>query len=249
MDPRLPAIEILGVPVARLDHDAALREINKLYDGAGPARVVYVNAHSLNLAASDPEYAGILRRADLVLNDGVGMALAARIRGASFPENLNGSDFNPLIVGLASERGWPVFFLGAAEGVADGTAERLGHRYPALRVAGTLHGYAGTAASVEAVRASGAHLLMVAMGNPLQERFLDRHLAGTGARIGVGVGAFFDFTAGVVPRAPAWMNEAGVEWMWRLAQEPRRMWRRYVVGNPLFLARVVRERLSGSTVR
>jgi exopolysaccharide biosynthesis WecB/TagA/CpsF family protein len=86
--------------------------------------------------------------------------------------------------------------------------------------------------------------LMVAMGNPLQERWIARHLTATGARLGVGVGAFFDFSAGVVPRAPAWMNRAGVEWAYRLAQEPRRMWRRYLIGNPLFLARVLRETMA-----
>jgi N-acetylglucosaminyldiphosphoundecaprenol N-acetyl-beta-D-mannosaminyltransferase len=86
---------------------------------------------------------------------------------------------------------------------------------------------------------------MTAMGNPLQEKWLAEHLPATGARLGVGVGAFFDFAAGEVARAPAWMNKWGVEWMFRLAQEPRRLWRRYVVGNPLFLARALKARLAG----
>ncbi len=124
-------------------------------------------------------------------------------------------------------------------------ATELRERIQGLQVAGTHTGYfppEDSAAVAEHIRATGARALMVAMGNPLQEMWLDRHLEATGARIGIGVGAFFDFAAGEVPRAPAWMNRFGVEWVYRLWQEPRRMWRRYVLGNPLFLARVIMER-------
>ena len=96
------------------------------------------------------------------------------------------------------------------------------------------------------IRASGAGLMLVALGNPKQEQWLDRCLGDTGARLGVGVGAFFDFQAGEVPRAPSWVNRAGLEWAFRLALEPSRMWRRYLVGNPAFLARVLRERFMNS---
>ena len=236
-------VEILGVRIARLDRAGALREIERLHGQDAPARVYYANAHTLNLASADPSYRDVLRRADLVLNDGAGVALGARIKGRRFVENLNGSDFNPLIVELAARRGWPVFFLGAAEGVAAEAARKLKTRFPSLQVAGTHHGYETNLPSLLGeIRSSGAQLLMVAMGNPLQERFLDRHLGATGARLGVGVGAFLDFTAGRVSRAPTWMNKAGVEWVYRLAQEPTRMWKRYIVGNPVFLARVIGDR-------
>ncbi len=238
-------VTVLGVRVARLERDAALAAIAALHDRERPAHVAYVNAHALNLAVADLGYREVLRRADLVLNDGIGLALAARLKGTRFPANLNGSDLNPAILELAARRGWPVFLLGAVAGVAEETARRMTARYPALRVVGTMHGYAPANEAVAAVKRSGASLLMVAMGNPTQEFFIDRHLAATGARLGIGVGAFFDFTAGTKARAPAWMNRAGIEWLWRLAHEPRRLWRRYVLGNPQFLARVVAERLSG----
>jgi exopolysaccharide biosynthesis WecB/TagA/CpsF family protein len=238
-------IEILGVPVARLDATEALQRIERLYDRETPALVAYVNAHTLNLASRDAGYRAVLNKSDLVLNDGSGVGLAARIKGSSFPENLNGSDFNPRIVELAAAKGWPVFLLGAGAGVAERAGAELTRRYPGLVVAGTHEGFFPPEAAsgvAEAVRASGAGLVMVAMGNPRQELWLSRYLEASGVRLGVGVGAFFDFTVGVVPRAPAWMNRLGIEWIYRLAQEPARMWRRYIVGNPAFLYRVLKSR-------
>lgn len=248
MERSVPTIEVLGLPVSRLTVSGALAEIERIYDEEAPALVAYANAHTLNLSVSDPSYREVLSRAAIVLNDGAGIALAARINGHRFPANLNGSDFNPEILGLAARHGWAVFFLGAKPGVAERAAEAMRSRYPSLQVAGCRDGYwapAETADLVASIKASGASVVMAALGNPLQEKWLDRHLAATGARIGVGVGAFFDFAAGEVPRAPGWMNRWGIEWVFRLVQEPRRLWKRYIVGNPLFLARVVKERLFG----
>ncbi|MDQ3958623.1 MAG: WecB/TagA/CpsF family glycosyltransferase [Actinomycetota bacterium] len=243
----METVEVLGVPVARMTAAGARKEIVRLYERDAPALVAYVNAHTLNLASSDSGYREVLRSADMVLNDGAGLALAGRLYGRPFPENLNGSDFNPLILEEAAAHGWPVFFLGARPGVAGRAAERLSERIQGLEICGTRDGYfppEESSAVAAEIAAAGAGVLMVAMGNPLQETWLNRYLEATGARLGAGVGAFFDFAAGAVPRAPAWMNRVGIEWAYRLAQEPRRMWRRYVLGNPLFLARVVRERLS-----
>ncbi len=240
----MKTIRILGVDVAVLDRLAALDEIGRLYGAAEPAHVAYANGHTLNLASKDHGYRNVLQRAALVLNDGSGLAMAARLKGRRFLENLNGSDFNPLIVGRAAMQGWPVYFLGGADGIAQKAAERLAQRFSDLKVAGTHHGYFDEPGPVvEEIRHSGAGVVMVAMGNPLQEMFIDRHLAGMGAQIGIGVGGFFDFMAGRVPRAPAWMTKFGVEWTYRLAQEPGRMWKRYILGNPAFLARVLSERV------
>jgi exopolysaccharide biosynthesis WecB/TagA/CpsF family protein len=242
-----PTIEILGVPIARLSIEAALERLVRLHDEAGPSLVAYANAHTLNIASRDPGYREVLRSAAIVLNDGSGVGIAARLWGRPFPANLNGTDLNLRILRVAAERGWPVFLLGARPGVADAAARKVTEAVPGLEIAGTHDGYFSPedeSRLVEAIRTSGAELLMVAMGNPLQERWLARHLSATGARLGIGVGAFFDFTAGTVKRAPAWMNRLGVEWVWRLGQEPRRMWRRYVLGNPVFLVRVLRERFS-----
>jgi len=241
-----PTIEILGVPIARLTIQAALQRLVRLHAETGPSLVAYANAHTLNLASRDPGYREVLRSAAIVLNDGSGVGIAARLWGRPFPANLNGTDLNPLILGLAADEGWPVYLLGARPGVAGVAAQKMTERFPGLEVVGTHSGYFAAAEETDVVaeiRASGAELLMVALGNPLQETWLARHLEATGVRVGIGVGAFFDFTAGSVARAPSWMNRWGIEWVWRLAQEPGRMWRRYVLGNPAFLARVVRERI------
>lgn len=239
----VPAIEILGVPIACLTPEAALETIERLYAAERPALVAHVNVHTLNLAATDPAYRDVLRAADLALNDGKGVMLAARMKRKSFPADLNGNFFTPLLLGRSASKEWSVFFLGAAPGVAERAAERLRHEIPELVVAGIRDGYFSAEEGPEvarSIRASGAELVLVALGNPLQERWLDHYLPETGARLGVGVGAFFDFKAGRVPRAPALMNRLGLEWLYRLIKEPRRMWRRYLVGNPLFLARVAR---------
>jgi exopolysaccharide biosynthesis WecB/TagA/CpsF family protein len=241
-------VEVLGVPIARLDADAALGEIERLYEKSTPQLVAYANAHTLNVAYTDRAYRELLRGAGIVLGDGAGVMIGARVNGAPLPANLNGTDFNPRILELAARRHWPAYLLGGRPGVAERAAARWKDELPGLEIAGTAGGYFPSARSADvaaAVRRSGAALVMVAMGNPLQEKWIDAHLGATGARLGIGVGAFFDFSAGVVPRAPAWMNRAGIEWVYRLSREPRRMWRRYVLGNPLFLWRVAKERFAG----
>ena len=245
MPNRLPHLEILGVPVVRATAAEAIAEIERLTDLHPPLLIAYVNAHTLNLGATDDSYRALLKSADVVLNDGIGVSIAARMQGASFPENLNGSDFNPVILALAARRGWTAYLLGAAPGVAREASRRLQADIPGLEVVGTRDGYFSRdddEAVASEIKQLGADVVMVAMGNPLQERWLESNLAATGARLGVGVGAFFDFTAGTAKRAPAWMNRAGIEWLWRLAQEPKRLFRRYVVGNPVFLGRALRER-------
>ncbi|MFN2388434.1 MAG: WecB/TagA/CpsF family glycosyltransferase [Actinomycetota bacterium] len=238
-------IEILGIPFALLQPSAALEEVARLHGRDEPAFIAHANVHTVNLAVEDQGYADVLRRADLVLNDGKGVMLAARMYGRRFPADLNGNFFTPLVLRTAAARSWPVFFFGARPGVAERAAARLADTLPGLDVVGVRDGYVHPAEDAEVVRAigaSGAELVLVGLGNPRQERWLDANLRATGARVGIGVGAFFDFQAGEVARAPAWMNRAGLEWVHRLVKEPRRMWRRYVVGNPRFLVRVARDR-------
>lgn len=243
VETRVPVIEILGIPVACVDRATALGEVERLYEADTPAVIAYANAHALNLAVADPAYHSVLRGADLVLGDGSGLAIAAAFRGRRFPANLNGSDFNPEILELAARRRWSVFFLGGRPGVADRAAARLRARIAGLDVVGTRHGFFDPDEDVAGeIRRSGAGIVMVALGNPKQELWLRDNLVATGACLGVGVGAFFDFSAGEVPRAPVWMRRTGIEWVWRLVKEPRRMWRRYVLGNPRFLLRALRDR-------
>jgi len=239
------AISVLGVRLARLSPRAALAEAEHLYDAPESSYIAHANVHTLNLASRDERYRFALENAAIVLNDGKGVMLAARIKRDRFPADLNGNFFTPLLLELAAERDWPVYFLGAKPGVADRALERLVERLPRLRAVGVRDGYfdPGDESVAAAVRAAGTGLLLVGLGNPAQELWMQTNLSATGARLAVGVGAFFDFQAGQVPRAPEWMNRAGIEWVHRLAQEPQRMWRRYLLGNPRFVARVAAEEL------
>jgi exopolysaccharide biosynthesis WecB/TagA/CpsF family protein len=204
----------------------------------------YVNAHSLNLAYRDTSFRGALSRAHLVLNDGIGLDLAARMQGRSFPENLNGSDFTLRLLSLAAEKGWRVYLYGGRPGVPSTARRRLCEAIDGLSIVGVCDGYDQRPPDViaEDIRGARADVVVVALGQPQQELWLDRYLTATGCHLGVGVGAFLDFVSGRVVRAPRWMNRLGIEWLFRLAQEPGRLWRRYIVGSPVFLWRAWRLR-------
>ena len=164
--------------------------------------------------------------------------------GQSLRENVNGTDMFPLLCEAAAAAGRSLYLLGARPGIAAAAGEQMRRRFAALELAGARDGYFSEdeePAVIEAVNASGADILLVAFGAPRQDLWLARHRAALSARVCMGVGGLFDFYSGRVRRAPAWMRELGLEWAYRLLQEPGRMWRRYVIGNPLFLLRVWRQ--------
>lgn len=247
VDPRIARLDIFGVPLATLTAEAALAEAERLLQDPAPRSVVHVNAHTANLAYDDVAYRAVLARAGMVCNDGKGMLLAARLLGTRFPADLNGNYLGPRLLERAADRGWKVFFFGARPGVAARAAERLTARIPRLQICGVRDGYVAPHELEDVlagIAAAGPDMIFVGLGNPQQEVWLDTNLAATGAPLGVGVGAFFDFQAGEIQRAPGWMNRLGLEWVHRLFKEPKRMWRRYVYGNPRFLYRVMRQRVA-----
>ena len=205
-------------------------------------RVAFMNADCINIAARDDRYRRDVEGMDARLPDGVGLALAARMVGARFTDNLNGTDLFPVLCAEAVRRGRSVYFFGGAPGVADRAAAAATRAHPGLKVAGAAHGYGNDEAeAVARINASGADIVLVAMGAPLQEAFIARHSDALEADLCMGVGGLFDFLAEEKPRAPLPMRRAGMEWTWRLAVEPTRLGRRYLLGNPLFLARAVRD--------
>lgn len=221
---------------ARRDEAAAL-----LLDGER-LRAAFVNADCVNIAARDARYRRDVEGMDLRLPDGIGVALAAGMAGGRLAANLNGTDLFPVLCDGAVRRGRSIYFLGGAPGVAARAAAAAARAHPGLRIAGTAHGYGGDEAeTVARINASGADIVLVAMGAPLQEAFIARHAAALEAGLCMGVGGLFDFLSGEKPRAPAPLRRAGLEWAWRLAVEPKRLARRYLLGNPLFLARAIRD--------
>lgn len=237
-EPRPELVPILGVPFARLSSVDAVTRIREMLATRRPHHLVLANAHTLNCAAEDPAYRDVLRRATLVLRDGAGIELAAKLTGRRLEYNFVGTDFVPLLLASVATPRVRVFLYGAHPGVAVDAGEAL-HRFsPGIEVVGCLDGYGDPDAAVATINRAKPDVLLVARGNPLQELWIDANLAHLDVRLAVGVGALFDFLAGRVVRAPRWIRKMRGEWVYRLWLEPKRLWRRYIVGNVLFVWRV-----------
>lgn len=205
----------------------------------------FVNADCLNHAYKNKEYRRSLRDARRVFADGSGIKLAANILEVTAGENINGTDLFPLICERAAETNASIYLLGAKPDVAAVTAENMISKYPGLRIAGTKDGYFSkeeTQDVLKEINASGANIVLVAMGAPRQETWLNKYRHQLNAGICLGVGGLFDYYSGNIPRAPEWMRKAGLEWVWRFMQEPGRMWKRYWIGNFVFIYRVMKQK-------
>lgn len=236
-------IELLGLPLDVLTLPETVSTIARRIEQGERTLQVSLNAAKYVRAAHDPVLAGFIRRAHIVTADGAGVLLAARRFGLKVPERVPGVDLMMALLPVAAQRGWPVFFLGARPQVLSRAVQAARRRWPGLVVAGSRDGYfrpEEEAAVAEDIRRSGARLLFVAMGTPRQERFLERWFDRTGCVYGQGVGGGFDVLAGVVRRAPGWVQRAGLEGVYRLLLEPRKRWRRVVVDNLRFLVLVLR---------
>ena len=245
----LTPITVLGVRISRLSLSQAIDAVDALAQRKDNCAVFILNAHTLNLACVRPGYRNVLNSADLVLNDGVGLEIAARLQGSYFPANLVGTDFVPELCRLAAKSGYVLYLLGGVEGVAEKASQALVSRLPGLVVAGWHHGFFDKAACPEvldAIRRANPDLLLVGFGNPLQEEWICRFKDELPGCVALGVGALFHFLAGVEPRAPALVRRMRCEWVFRLLVAPRKKWRRYVLGNPQFLWRICKERFVGA---
>ncbi|RVT96745.1 WecB/TagA/CpsF family glycosyltransferase [Rhodovarius crocodyli] len=250
--PSLPAIRLLGLDVADATAETALNWICSRIRSGTPTRIAFLNAHCANVAAADAGYRRAIATASALLPDGSGVAIAARMQGQRLSANLNGTDLVPALCGRLAHEGRSVFLLGAAPGVAEAAAAALQARHPGLIIAGTAHGFFTPEQEDEVIRTvnnSGADVLLTALGVPAQDVFLERNVGRLRPCVAIGVGALFDFLAERVSRAPSWLRAAGLEWTWRLAQEPARLARRYVLGNPAFLARAARSAAAPALAR
>ena len=244
-----PPLIVNRVSIANATMHEAVEEICAAAANAERRSFFFANADCLNIAAQSADYHDALRAPGVkVYADGIGVRLAGWISRRPVVANVNGTDMFPLLCERAAQRGLRVFFLGAAAGVARRAADEMLARYPDLKVAGVRDGFfdhENCDDVLDEVNRAQAHILMVAFGAPRQELFIHRCAERLTAPVRMGVGGLFDFYSGDKPRAPRWVRRVCLEWAWRLAVEPRRLWRRYLVGNPLFLARVVLWQLRG----
>jgi len=239
-------VNVLGLRIHRVDMAGAVQRVRDMVTaGDRVYQVVTLNSEMAMMAQRDAELAAIVNSADLVVPDGAGVVWASRILGSALPARVAGFDLMQELVKCAAEEGWPVFLLGASPGVAEEAAARLSARLPGLRIAGTHHGFFGDRDEdwvAERVRQSRAKLVFVAMGAPRQDKWIARNRARLGPSVCLGVGGSLDVLAGRVSRAPDWMGRMGLEWLYRLLQQPRRFVR--VLALPRFVIRVLGERLS-----
>jgi exopolysaccharide biosynthesis WecB/TagA/CpsF family protein len=242
-NPSMETCGIFGLDIEVQTHDAAAAMLERCICEGAPVRLAFVNANLANMTYEDVQLHDMLCHF-LLLNDGVGINIASRLLyGKPFPDNLNGTDFTPYFLDQCRTQ-LNVFLLGAQPAVSVRAAEMFVKRWPQHNLVGYQDGYFSEADRervVERIRGTKPNLVLVAMGNGLQERWVER-LVPEVTLSAWGVGAFFDFLAGEVQRAPLWMRRLNIEWVYRLMQEPGRMWRRYLIGNPKFVLRVLRQR-------
>lgn len=237
-------IRVLGIPLDPLTMDQTLACAVRHVEEGNPGCHMSVNAATLVLALDDPGYRRWLEQADIAGADGQSVVWAARLLASHGPERVTGVDLMVRMLTVARSRGWSVYLLGARPHVVARLARRLSRQ--GVVVAGFRDGYFGedeAGAVVEEVRRSGAVLLFVGIPTPRKERFLIEHARPAGIPFSIGVGGSFDVLAGQVRRAPRWMQGAGLEWLFRLAQEPRRLWRRNMTSSPRFALLVLSELL------
>ncbi|MGI9357018.1 MAG: WecB/TagA/CpsF family glycosyltransferase [Rhizobiaceae bacterium] len=238
--------DILGVDVKVWSKPRAFAELEATIAVGKHRKYAFLNAHGANLASKDAAYREVLKQF-AVMADGIGVDIASKsLYGEAFPDNLNGTDFIPgLLTHL--QRGVHVALLGARDGIAELAVQKLRDRHPQHRFSVVGNGYfnsEGEEIILAHLAADRPDILLVALGNPMQEKWIARRCLQEHAVVVIGVGALFDFIAERVPRAPKIWIDLRIEWLYRLLLEPRRMWRRYVLGNPVFLLRVLRQRLS-----
>ncbi len=203
--------------------------------------VSFINADCLNKTVVDPNYKKTLQQSDYILPDGSGINMACNIINNPLRENLNGTDLFPSICSLAQQHSYSIYLLGAKKGVAEKVKEELLLKYSSLNIVGYHDGYTpykDMQTLIEDINNSKANILLVALGAPMQEIFIQKYKNKINVNLLLGVGGLFDFYSNRIKRAPLFLRELGFEWVYRMMQEPRRMWRRYILGNPLFLYRV-----------
>ncbi len=246
----LTSIDILGVKVHPLTVSALHSYISSCINSESKSVILNVNAYCLNLAYQESWLRDYLNSADIVFCDGSGVIVGARLLGYQIPQRITYADWMWQLAKFAEQKQYSLFFLGAEPGVSQQAADQLQKRFPRLCIAGALDGYFNKSKSsrenqtiINRINQVRPNILVVGFGMPLQERWLMENWECIHANIALTGGAVFDYVSGSLKRAPRWMTDHNLEWLGRLAIEPRRLWKRYVLGNPLFLYRVTRQRL------
>lgn len=245
-----PGVKVLGSHIDAVSWSEVLSTISLWAAHRESRYICLCNVHSIVTAKQNNAFNSIINGADMAIPDGMPIAWMLRARGFPDQRRLNGPDVMWELCAKASRSGLPVYLYGAASDVLGSLGRRLQHAFPELEIAGAYSPPFRPLSEdedrriVEEINRSGAGIVFVGLGCPKQEQWMAAHRGQVQATM-IGVGAAFDFHAGVLRRAPVWMQRAGLEWLYRLLTEPRRLWRRYLYNNSLFLYYVVRDCLRG----
>ncbi len=251
----IASISVLNTRISLVSLDQTARSIENLAASGGRHYVCVCNVHTVMTGVDDERFRQITNDATLAVPDGMPLVWAAKLLGFDQPERVYGPDLLLAVCKRSVDEDRSHFFYGGAQGVPERLAENLSKRFPGLKIAGC---YAPPFRPltkteddqvVKAINASGADILWVGLGAPKQEYWMAGHLGRISTPVMVGVGAAFDFHAGRVRQAPRWMQDCGLEWLFRLYEEPGRLWKRYLYNNPRFIyhfgRQVISDRLDG----
>jgi N-acetylglucosaminyldiphosphoundecaprenol N-acetyl-beta-D-mannosaminyltransferase len=245
-------VQVLGCPIDSVTMNEAVARVEEAVASGAPCRHVSINAAKLVRLQRDPVLREAIAGCDLVTADGQAVVWASRLLGCPVPARVAGIDLMEELLRIAPSRGYRVFLLGARPEVVERAAATIERRFPGIRLAGRQHGYFGRDEEgpiVERLAGAAPDLLFVALETPAKELFLARHAGRLRIPFAMGVGGAFDILAGRRRRAPVWLRRLGLEWLYRLTQDPRRLASRYLVGNTRFILLVLREALGGGRGR
>jgi N-acetylglucosaminyldiphosphoundecaprenol N-acetyl-beta-D-mannosaminyltransferase len=241
-------VDVLGVGISAINMGMAVEAVHRWIEAGERHYVCVTGVHGVMESQADSLLRDIHNRSGLTTPDGMPMVWAGKAAGADWMDRVYGPDLMLEVLARAEERGWSSFFYGGAEGVPELLADRLRERFPGLKVAGTYSPPFRPLSEDEMrqvsamINESGATLVWVGLSTPKQEHWMHQLRPHLESPVLFGVGAAFDFHAGRLSQAPSWMQENGLEWLYRLYKEPRRLWKRYLTNNPRFVTSIVRKR-------
>ncbi len=240
----MPQIQLMGCPIDSLNMDQTIAQIELYLKEKEPRQHVVVNVAKMVKMRKDAKLREIIASCDLINADGMPVVWASRLLGSPLPCRVAGVDLFQELVKLCAGKGYRPFFFGARQWVVEKVVEKFKAKYLDLEVAGYRNGYYSDKEEpeiAEMIRDSKADMLFVGFSSPMKEKFLNRWMDTMRVPFSMGVGGSFDIIAGRTKRAPRWMQKLGLEWLFRIYQEPRRMWKRYAKTNPVFVWMVLKE--------
>jgi len=245
----LDSVEICDIKIDNITINDVVRVVEDIIKNKEQGYLLTPNVDHIVKLRKDREFQHIYRSASLVLPDGMPLLWAAKFLGTPLKEKISGSDLFPRLCELANEKGYKVFFLGGREGAAQKASEIMKAKYANLQVIGAYSppfGFENDRAKnekiIKMIKEAKPDILFVGLGAPKQEKWIYKYKVQYQVPISIGIGISFEFTAGIIKRAPLWMQKIGLEWLWRLMMEPKRLWKRYLIDDIQFFWLILRQK-------